>query len=215
MSATRRPGRPPNLDLRARRETQILDAAASAFARHGFARLDLEALASEIGIGKGTIYRYFPSKKGLFLATVDRLSCKLSASVRSGTDQAEEPLDKIVAGVHSYLAHFDEHPEHVELLILERAVFRDRRKPTYFRHRDQNLKPWEDLFRDLIEQGALHDVPVSRIVSVLSDALYGTIFTNHFAGRRLRFEDQAADLLDVVFWGIRKGTPPVHRKRNS
>ncbi|MCG3136066.1 MAG: hypothetical protein HMLKMBBP_03863 [Planctomycetes bacterium] len=214
-AAVRRRGRPVDPELRARREAQILDAAATAFALHGFTKLDVEVLAAEIGVGKGTVYRYFPTKEELFLAALDRLMRVLTERVREEAGRAEGPLERVVAGVRAYLAHFDEHAEHVELLVLERAVFRDRRKPTYFRHREQNLKPWEELFRELIAAGVIRDVPVERIVEVLSHALYGTIFTNHFTGRRRTFEAQAADLLDVVFWGIREGDRPVSGRRKS
>jgi hypothetical protein len=45
-------------------------------------------------------------------------------------------------------------------------------------------------------------VPVSRIMDVLSDLVYGTMFTNHFSGRHKPVEVQAEDILDVVFHGI-------------
>ena len=46
-------------------------------------------------------------------------------------------MDRIRQGVRGYLAFFAEHPEFVELMIQERAIFRDQRKPTYFRRRDE------------------------------------------------------------------------------
>ena len=55
--------RPTDGTLRANRTEQILDAAARLFAKHGFADADTQLLADELGVGKGTIYRYFPSKK--------------------------------------------------------------------------------------------------------------------------------------------------------
>jgi AcrR family transcriptional regulator len=37
----------------------------------GFATADVQEIANKTGVGKGTIYRYFPSKEELFLAAVD------------------------------------------------------------------------------------------------------------------------------------------------
>ena len=45
-------------------------------------------------------------------------------------------------------------------------------------------------------------MPVERITTVFIDLAYGTIFTNHFTGRCRALEDQARDILDVVFHGI-------------
>ena len=45
-------------------------------------------------------------------------------------------------------------------------------------------------------------MPVDRITDVFNAALYGTIFTNYFEGRRARPDRQAEEILDVVFRGI-------------
>jgi AcrR family transcriptional regulator len=207
-SRTAQRGRPPDPGLRARRREQILDAAAHAFAREGYAGLDLEVLARSIGVGKGTLYRYFRTKETLFLAAIDRMMRALDERIEAEAALAASPLDRISRGVHAYLAHFDAHPELVELIVLERAVFKDRRKPTYFRYRDSCDKPWRELVRELIARGDVRDVPVDRVADVFSYLLYGTIFTNHFAGRTKSFVEQAQDVLDVAFWGIRTGPRP-------
>jgi AcrR family transcriptional regulator len=49
-------------DLGARRRQEILDAAARLFAKHGYSQTDTQVIADELQVGKGTIYRYFPSK---------------------------------------------------------------------------------------------------------------------------------------------------------
>ena len=201
-SQTGKPGRPRDLTLADRRRNEILDVAVGLFASRGFAATDVQDIADQVGVGKGTVYRYFGSKKALFLAAADRGMHRLSEAVHSHANQAKEPLGRLSAAVHSYLAYFDEHPDLVELLIQERAVFKDRRQPTYFQHRDENLAPWRKLFRELIREGRVRDIPVSRITDIISDLLYGTIFTNHFANRRKRLGTQAKDVLDVLFNGI-------------
>ena len=201
-SKTGKPGRPRDPTLPERRRDQILDVATRAFAEQGVRATDVQHIADEAGVGKGTIYRYFGSKNELFLAAADRGMRRLSEAVHSDADESKQPLERLAAAVHAYLAYFDEHPDLVELLIQERAVFKDRRQPTYFQHRDANLGPWRQLFRELIRAGRVRDIPVSRITDIISDLLYGTIFTNHFANRRKRLATQANDVLDVLFHGI-------------
>jgi hypothetical protein len=43
---------------------------------------------------------------------------------------------------------------------------------------------------------------VDRILDVLGDLIYGTMFTNHFSQRQVSVEAQARDIIDVVFHGI-------------
>ncbi len=201
-STAPRMGRPVNQELRERRREEILDAAVKLFARGGYGETDTQALADSLQIGKGTIYRYFPSKEALFLAAVDRGMHRAGESIDASLTGLCEPLEIIRAAVNAYLNFFDRHPEIVELLIQERAHFKDRKQPTYFEHREANIGRWQELFRSLIAAGRVRDLSPARITDVTSDLLYGAMFTNYFAGRRRPLSEQADDILDLIFNGI-------------
>jgi AcrR family transcriptional regulator len=202
-STTEKTSQPSTLPARrGARQEEILDAAAKLFARHGYSETDTQLLADELGVGKGTLYRYFPSKRALFLAAADRVMRRLRQQIDASIEGVEDPLKRIAVAIRAYLAFFAEHPESVELLIQERAQFKDRRKPTYFEHREANVEQWRALYRGLIAGGRVRDMPVERIIDVMSDLVYGTMFTNYFTGQRKPFESQAEDILDVVFYGI-------------
>jgi AcrR family transcriptional regulator len=184
------------------RREQILDAAAMVFAKHGYRNTDVQYVADALQVGKGTIYRYFASKEELFLAAVDCGMRRLTEHFQGRVHNIADPLERAVRAVHEYLTFFQQHPEYVELIIQERAEFRDRKKPTYFEHRDVNVGRWREVFRTLIAEGRVRDVPVERITDVLSDLLYGTMFTNYFVGHSRSLEEQAQDIIDIAFHGI-------------
>jgi AcrR family transcriptional regulator len=213
-TTVKKPRRPVDEALCARRREQILGTAAKLFAEHGYADADTQLLAEKLGVGKGTIYRYFPSKQEVFLAAADRAMRMLHEQVEAGIKGILDPLDRIATAIRAYLAFFAEHPEFVELLMQERAQFKDRKKPTYFQHREARVEQWRALYRGLIAEGRVRDMPVERITDVMSDLVYGTMFTNYFTGQRKPFEAQAQDILDVVFHGIlteaeRRRRPPL------
>ena len=185
-----------------RRQAEILEKAVLLFAEHGYANTDTQFLADQLHLGKGTLYRYFPSKEELFLAAVDFGVWKLHEFVCAWVDCTVDPMDRIRQGVRGYLAFFVEHPEVVELMIQERAIFRDQRKSTYFRRRDEFAKHWQDLYRQLIAEGTLRDMPPERISNIFGELLYGAMFTNFFSGRVPDFESQTDDIMDVVLEGI-------------
>ncbi len=195
-------GRPADPERRERRREEILATAAIVFAEHGYRGTDVQQVAEAVGVGKGTIYRQFPTKRELFLAAADRGMGCLGDAVDAATADSIDGLDRIERGVRGYLAYFDAHPELIELIVLERAEFKDRPRPTYFAHRDARIGPWTELFAELIDDGLVCDRPVERITDVISDLLYGTIFTNHFAGRRPSLESQAQAIIGTVFHGI-------------
>ena len=132
----RRRGRPRDDAAILKRREEILDAAVSIFARDGFRKADPQAVADRLGVGKGTVYRYFPSKESLFLGAVDRGMRQMKAAVDAAVADEGDPLQRIQRGTCAYLEFFDTHPEVCELLIQERAEFRERKRPTYFEHRD-------------------------------------------------------------------------------
>ncbi len=213
-STAKKPRRPADEMLRASRTEQILDAAARLFAQRGYAAADTQQLADALGVGKGTIYRYFPSKEELFLAAADRVMRLMRDEIDRAVKDVADPLDSIAVAIRTYLAFFAANPDFVELLMQERAQFKDRQEPTYFQHRKCNVERWKALYRKLIEVGRIRKMPVERITDVLSDLVYGTMFSNYFTGNKKSFEAQASDILDIVFHGIlsepeRKGRQPA------
>jgi AcrR family transcriptional regulator len=185
-----------------RRREEILQQAIRLFAEHGYGGTDTQMLADQLKVGKGTLYRYFPSKEELFLAAADYVMRKLRDYVLSYVEAAADPFDQIERGIRGYLVYFAEHPEFVELLIQERALFKDRREPTYFLHRERNAQRWRDLYRELIAAGQVRNMPPERISDVVSRLLYGTMFTNYFSRQQPDFEKQTLEILDVILHGI-------------
>ena len=59
------------------RELQILHAATKVFARSNYRLASTAEIAAEAGIAEPTIYRYFPSKKDLFLRILDRVGKRI------------------------------------------------------------------------------------------------------------------------------------------
>src|SRR3954469_239424 len=107
----RRPrGRPRDAALQQRRREQILAEATAVFAEHGYPNTDVQFIADPLGVSKGTVYRYFPTKERLFLAAVERgvrrLDEVMSEVIRGDVD----PLESFAAGIGAYLEFFEATP---------------------------------------------------------------------------------------------------------
>jgi AcrR family transcriptional regulator len=187
--------------LTARRE-EILQTATELFADQGFSDAVTQVLADRLQIGKGTIYRHFPSKRDLFLAAADRVMVKMSERIESNIAGIEDGLESITRGISSYLGFFAENPHFVELIIQERANFKDRKRPTYFEHRERNIQRWRQLYRELMAQGRIREMPAEQISDVVSGAIYGTMFINYFTGQSKPSEVQAREIVEIIFQGI-------------
>jgi AcrR family transcriptional regulator len=201
-SRSARPRAPVAAARLEQRREEILERAISLFAEHGYADLDLQVLADDLSVGKGTLYRHFGSKQQLFLAAADRVMLNLRQFIDERIEGIADPLERITCGIHAYLAYFDAHPEAVEIFIQERAQFKDRKRPTYFEHREVNIKGWRTLYSDLIKDGRFRDLPVERLLEIIGNLLYGTMFVNYIAGRRRPSAQVAEDLIDILFHGV-------------
>jgi AcrR family transcriptional regulator len=210
--AAKKPKRPVGEALWESRQEEILTEAAKLFAKHGYSGTDTTLLAETIGIGKGTVYKYFSSKRELFLAAADRVMRMLRQRVDSRIEQVDDPLERISGGIREFLSFFAENPEFVELLIQERAQFKDRTRPTFMEHRLMNVERWRSYYRALIAEGRVREMPVEGITEVVGNLLYGTIFTNYFNGPARSVETQANDIVEVAFNGI---LTPAERARRG
>src|SRR5262245_12679444 len=99
-------GRPKVNGLVERRCDEILSAATGVFAREGYDKADLQDVADNIGVGKGTLYRYFATKQALFQAAVDRVMSEMQATIDKDLVGVIDPLDRIATAVRAYLAFF-------------------------------------------------------------------------------------------------------------
>ena len=82
------------------RRLQIIDAALTCFAARGYDGTSTAALCREAGIGSGTFFHYFPTKRSLLLAILD-LGAADTRAWFAGRPAGEDPLGT----VRAYLVH--------------------------------------------------------------------------------------------------------------
>jgi AcrR family transcriptional regulator len=190
-------------DAQARRSDEILAAAIELFAKQGFAATEVQQIADQAGVGKGTVYRHFVNKDKLFLAAADLGLRQLKDAVNQATADLVTPLARLRAGIVSFLDFFRQHPEFVDLMIQERAHFRDRESPTFFgRKNDEMTCRWREEFSEMIRQGILRPLPVEHLMDFIEQSLFGAVLV-HFLGKR--DPASAADgsrIADLILNGI-------------
>ncbi|HUS58796.1 MAG TPA: TetR/AcrR family transcriptional regulator [Planctomycetota bacterium] len=199
-------------DRLARRREAILDEATLLFAAQGYSRAKVDDLAVKLGLGKGTIYRYFPTKEELFLAVADNAMESLQHTMLSATQHIEDPFARIAAAVTAYLSFFDSNLHLIEIFVHERAEFRDRNTPTYLTYRDKNLKNLERLLASMKHAGIVRDIDEGTTAALMGDMLYGTVYTHFLRGGGKSLKRLAPRILDIFFEGIL--TLPGRAQRN-
>src|SRR5438094_9031289 len=102
VSLRPRRGRPPTPGLRDR----ILRAAEAIFARHDYHEVQMDHVVEACGVGKGTLYRYFPSKQALYLAVIFEGIEQLRTELETAVCTDDAPACKIRQLVERTLAFF-------------------------------------------------------------------------------------------------------------
>src|SRR3954451_14117236 len=81
------------------RRDAIVEAAHAIFARKGYAASGIADLAGELGIGHGTVYRYFDNKRDVASAVLDRALERIGAVVTTEDATATATLAEYRAQV--------------------------------------------------------------------------------------------------------------------
>ncbi|MGW7520394.1 TetR/AcrR family transcriptional regulator [Streptomyces sp. NPDC054796] len=91
---------------RAVREQQMLDAAVTGFARHGYQAASMDDIAEAAGVSKPLVYLYLKSKEELFTACIRRERAALVEAVRAGTRERGTSADQqLWDGLCAFFAH--------------------------------------------------------------------------------------------------------------
>lgn len=188
---------------RATSRQAIIAAAARLFAKVGYWECDMEAIAAKLGVAKGTLYLHFKSKEALFSACADDVLARSRKAMAKASDDEHDLLRRPALAIRAYLEFFDKHPHFVELVLQERAIFRSRKPPSYFKNRNINRTKWREVWQALIDQKRVRgDLPVERILDVVGNIMYGAIFTNYFVGKSASTEEQFEAIWKVLTKGL-------------
>ena len=124
----------------------ILDTTAALVAEHGLRSVTMVRIAEETGIGRATLYKYFPDVEAILLAWHERqMSAHLHylAEVRDQAGDAGERLEAVLQ-TYALISHESHRRHDTEL--------------TAFLHRDEQVararRQLRDMIRDLLAEGA-------------------------------------------------------------
>jgi AcrR family transcriptional regulator len=194
---TQAPERLTREEKKARTRAQLIDAAATVFARRGFVAASLDEVAEEAGLTKGAVYSNFAGKVELFQAVIDeRLNepmLRLAAEIGTTGNMA----DRAMEGARMFVDIAQQERE-LFLLALEHNIY-VARHPEHAaeysaRYREQLAKV-ADLITEQSEKSGLSLPLPAHQMAIAAEAL-----TQGMALQRLADPDSVPDdLLGRVY----------------
>ena len=180
-----------------RREVReaILDTTAALVAEHGLRSVTMSQIAEETGIGRATLYKYFPDVEAILFAWHERQIAGHLEYLADVRDQAGDAGERLEAVLEAYaLISHESHGHH----DTELAAFlhRDRQIP----RAEQQLRTMiRDLLTEGAESGDLRD-------DIAPDELAGYCLHALAAAGSLQSKAAVRRLVTVILAGLRPPT---------
>jgi len=128
-----------------------LDTTAALVAEHGLLSVTMSQIAEETGIGRATLYKYFPDVEAILAAWHARQVRRHLAHLAEARDRVDDPGKQLGAVLEAYAFVIYERPRDNEIAAVVH-------QGEHFAHAQQHLS---DLIRDLLigaaETGAVRD----------------------------------------------------------
>ena len=169
----------------------ILDITVSLVSRHGLRAVTMSQIAQETGIGRATLYKYYPDVETILIAWHERLIAghlERLASLRAGPGAPGERL-RAVLETYAFIRH-QHHGTELEALL---------HRGEHVVHAHRRLS---ELIRELLTEGAKagevrDDVSPDELATYCLHALA--------AASSLRSRTAVRRLVDVTLDGLRRG----------
>lgn len=205
VRAARRGRRPVTDGLRSIRRWTIANAVLAVIDRKGMDAFTVKDIADEVGVAKGTLYLYFPSRDRMLFETSVFARRKLAlelARTFSRPGSLEERLTALIANAARLL---NEQPA---LFRLARCNFGD---PEQRDSKDSWGREWyrEELLRlfdDARWKGEIRDVPPATIATFLLDWFDGLVDRRLDESQPIPFDLEMQSIASVVIHGLSPGS---------
>jgi AcrR family transcriptional regulator len=182
-----------------RRRREIFDAAMHLFVEKGFNETSMREIGEAAGVGKSTLYDYFPSKDEILISFVVE-------EVRQMTAWAEEIIAQELSAAEKLRRILRKHLEYMaanKLLFLkltyetQRLSFESQQRIQMHRHAYQDMLC--DLVREGIRNGEVRPVNPLMAIRGMFSLLTSAVYTSRPTGSP---EEMLMEAFDIIFKGL-------------
>lgn len=183
---------------------RILLAAVEVFTRKGYGEARIEDIAEIAGIGKGTLYEYYDSKRQLFYEMISRSWEEYTSLFRADFNKGlsfEETIWTIIKG---HFAFSKRKRKMARIVFWDTEIMDDELKVLMEKQRERKKVLIEKAVRQAIESEEIKPVESMLVYTILA-GLIGSIWTiSVLDDWEIDPEALADQLTDVVMNGIRR-----------
>lgn len=194
----------PNEDLSEERQKQILEAAITEFARHGFHEARMEDIARASGLSKGAVYLYYKSKDAIIAALMRTLFAWELRGTRTIVDREGSATERLLAITHMLGDELDRMVVAMPILLelyavaLRQSAVREHLSQMYEEFRG----PVAELIRQGIERGEFRAVKPDEVALACIALLEGLTLLWAVNPRGIAWREQAESAIRLLLDGL-------------
>jgi AcrR family transcriptional regulator len=188
---------------------EILAAAEQEFARRDFHQVLMDDVAARAGVGKGTLYRYFPTKEELFLAMVLRgLDESHGEFLRAFDDEATSLETILETSVGHMLDYFRGRGPLLALFLRYEDRLPQADTELWHQRRDEAIAAIAGALDRASRSGGIRDVDTRIAAQMLLGMVRTAVFYEHpeMAPSRM-----AREIVSLFLNGVRQQAPTSRR----
>jgi AcrR family transcriptional regulator len=172
---------------------RVIDAAEAVFAQHGYHDASIVKITEAAGVGQGTFYLYFGSKKEVFDELVRHLNRRVRHAMKEASSQGKTRLEAEELGFRAYFRFTAEHPALYR--IIRQAEFVS---PEMLRYHYERLSSgYVEALRTAVDRGEIAELDPE----VAAWALMGM---GELTGMRWILWDEAGEMPERVIAELRR-----------
>jgi AcrR family transcriptional regulator len=172
---------------------RVLDAAEAVFAQYGYHDASIVKITEAAGVGQGTFYLYFGSKKDVFDELVRDLNRRVRHAMKEASSQGKARLEAEELGFRAYFRFTAEHPALYR--IIRQAEFVS---PEMLRYHYERLSSgYVEALRTAVANGEIAELDPEV-------AAYALMGMGELTGMRWILWEQAGEMPERVITELRR-----------
>jgi AcrR family transcriptional regulator len=192
------------------KRTRILASAQAVFAEQGFRTAEVRTIAERAGVGKATIYKFFPGKEALLLVIVEESLNYVRDLALASLLASGDPLQRLENAAVSMARFLEQNRQFARILIQEAGEFTGEIQRRHLAMVEQNLPFAEAFFATLRDQGYFQALGTRETIHLMMNSMVGAIYTWAVTGDG-KLEEQALRYLRVLIEGLRTDPRKINR----
>ncbi|MTI68249.1 MAG: TetR/AcrR family transcriptional regulator [Firmicutes bacterium] len=178
------------------RRKSIIKASLKIFAKSGFHKAKMQDIANEAGIGKGTLYEYFDSKKNLFQEMIKFCINEYKDSLSKALSERESVNEKLETFLVFHSKFLKDHIDMAQSAMVNSSTMSEEMKNFIFKGKHEIFNVVKNIIIEGKKSGELKKDLDEEIATL---AIIGTI--NQYCGKKIFHERANLEKIDP--------TPPI------